>query len=119
MANEHTPADSGGSPQDDELVVMHEIDWTEPPETVRVGDDGVLALPPRFHESLGVGAGQTLVSSTTSMGILIMTPEAFLDCPADRIGDRARQDVTREELVVSGRARRRALLDELFAEDAS
>ena len=96
----------------DPLVIMDDIDWTQTLEIGQIEQDGSLKLSPRLCQHLGVGSDSptSLLSFTTPRGILLMSRETFLDAPADRLGNRSIHDLTREELVESGRETRRLIV---------
>lgn len=87
--------------------------------TVRVEDDGRVALPLKWRERHGIRQGDLIALFETPNGVLIVPRDAELDNALGSIGDALReQGVSLDDLIESGRAIREDLMREIYGLEA-
>ena len=89
-------------------------------ETTKVQERGIVTLPRRVREKLGVKKGSTIAFVETAEGkIEIRTLEAEALAAFDEIGAALKEEgLTLDQLIASGRKHRRKLIKELYNLDA-
>jgi AbrB family looped-hinge helix DNA binding protein len=90
-------------------------------ETTKVQERGVVTLPRRVREKLGVRKGSTIAFVETADGrIEVRALEADVMAALDEIGAALREkDITLEQMIEDGRAIRKRLYQERYGKKSS